>query len=101
MTGTAIWREFGLGGQENQGELWKPNKTGMSMKINGMPLCDRPIKDFEEGAGWRLRARDGGKTNPTDLTCSAAIRYNDWGQNEPNAINSRSICGLQQKSARF
>jgi len=53
----------GSGDQGREGKT-EPNKTGMSMKIKDMPICDRPIKVSWDRGGRRFRARDASKNKP-------------------------------------
>ncbi len=78
-----------------------PAKAGISMKINKIQICDRPIKD-----SWRRGGRDSarsgaGKTNPRGLSQAAAMRYRNSGANKPKPVIFLVIYLLQRKSARF
>ncbi len=91
------------GGPENLGteEKAEPNNTGMCMKRSKMPICDRPIKVFGEGAGRRFSVEDAAETNPMGLSQAVAIRYKNSGQSKPNPAIFLAINGLQRKSASF
>ena len=80
---------------------WAASKTGTPPKRKDTPICDGSIKAWEKGEAPDFASGDVRKTNPRGLSCAAAVRYKDSGQNKPKPVIFFAIYRLQRKLARF
>ena len=71
------------------------------MKINDMPLCDRPSRFWEKVGVGDFAPRGAGETNPRGLNYAVASRCKNSGANEPKPLIFPAVYQLQRKPARF
>ena len=64
-------------------------------------IFDRSVNVLGNEEVGDFAPRDAAKTNTRDLRYAVAIRYKNYGQNNPNAVIFRAIHWLRRKSVRF